>query len=303
MFDFTRGHLLRLLRVPHDPDPPVGGPGSLVVFRAGRNFYKLRLLRWALAQVGALAGILFSLQMLNMIEDAVTDARARSAPRATAPSVTPATTPTAPATEPAPKHRKRTDPKQRAVAAAAQFAERSPTWLFAVLRILEGIGILIYLCQIPLTYAMARLDYELRWYMVTDRSLRIRSGLSSVLETTMSFANVQQVVVTQGPLQRFLGLADVRVQSAGGGGDHKEGHGMDTSLHMGIFHGVENANHIRDVILERLRLFRASGLGDPDDASTPPAATIAPPASVSSATVAAARELLHEARALRQALS
>jgi uncharacterized membrane protein YdbT with pleckstrin-like domain len=147
-----------------------------------------------------------------------------------------------------------------------------------------------------------RLDYELRWYLVTDRSLRIRTGITTVRESTMSFANLQQVVVTQGPLQRLLGLADVRVQSAGGGGDHSaQGkNGAAESLHTGIFHGVANADEIRDLILERLRLFRAAGLGDPDEqAAAPLPSAVQEPADA----IAAARELLTEARALRTAIT
>ena len=95
----------------------------------------------------------------------------------------------------------------------------------------------------------------------------------------MSFANLQQVVVTQGPLQRLLGLADVRVQSAGGGGDTHEKGGGD-SLHTGVFHGVDNAGEIRDLILERLRHFRETGLGDPHELRTAQSASAAtrPPA-------------------------
>jgi uncharacterized membrane protein YdbT with pleckstrin-like domain len=182
-----------------------------------------------------------------------------------------------------------------------EVAARWPGWVFPLLKLAELGGILLYLGQIPVTYAMARLDYELRWYIVTDRSLRIRSGLASVQESTMSFANVQQVVVSQGPLQRVLGIADVRVQSAGGGGggeSHQKGAG--DSLHTGIFHGVNNANEIRDLILERLRRFRETGLGDPDEPPTAPVSVAAePPASTA---LVAARELLSEARALRQAL-
>jgi uncharacterized membrane protein YdbT with pleckstrin-like domain len=159
---------------------------------------------------------------------------------------------------------------------------------------------LLYLVQIPITYAMARLDYELRWYIVTDRSLRIRSGLASVQESTMSFANVQQVVVSQGPLQRVLGIADVRVQSAGGGGGESHQKGAGESLHTGVFHGVDNAHEIRDLILERLRRFRETGLGDPDESRAAPiSAAVEPPAPTA---LAAAHELLGEARALRQAL-
>ena len=45
-------------------------------------------------------------------------------------------------------------------------------------------------------------------------------------------------------------------------GHHK--HAQD-SLHSGVFHAVDNAKGIRDLITERLRQFRESGLGDPDE--------------------------------------
>ncbi len=143
--------------------------------------------------------------------------------------------------------------------------------------------------------------HELRWYMVTDRSLRIRSGITSLLESTMSFANVQQVVVTQGPLQRLLRIADVRVQSAGGRGDAHDRDAGD-SLHTGVFHGVDNSSAIRDLILERLRRFRESGLGDPDEAA-PVSAGPAPADAGRGSALTAARELLEEARALRRHLA
>ena len=54
---------------------------------------------------------------------------------------------------------------------------------------------------LPLTFALVRLDYELRWYIVTDRSLRIREGVTSLRESTMTFANIQHIAVRQGPLQ------------------------------------------------------------------------------------------------------
>jgi hypothetical protein len=305
MFDRIRSRLLFWLRVPEDPSPPAGAPGSARVFRAGRTFYQLRLGRWGLAQLGAIAGIAFSLVLLDRMEAGARAVQAAAAPPAAGAAPTspppPAVSP-APASESAPpakpkKERTRSASSQRAL---TKIAERWPAWVFPLLRFAEFAGILLYLFQIPLTYAMVRLDYELRWYIVTDRSLRIRSGLTTVQESTMSFANVQQVVVTQGPLQRLLGLADVRVQSAGGGGDPEQHKGGD-SLHTGVFHGVANATEIRDLILERLRLFRAAGLGDPED--RPTTAPAAPPAPAAAAdSLAAARELLAEARALRESL-
>jgi uncharacterized membrane protein YdbT with pleckstrin-like domain len=131
---------------------------------------------------------------------------------------------------------------------------------------------------------------------VTDRSLRIRTGILRLQESTMSFANVQQVEIRQGPLQRILGVADVCVRSAGGSDPEADGkgHSQESSLHMGVFEGVPNAVEIRDLVIERLRRFREAGLGDPDDARAHPPAALLPDRS----TLAAAAELLEEARAL-----
>ncbi len=195
----------------------------------------------------------------------------------------------------------------------------APPWAFPIFWALKIIGILVYLIQLPLTYAVRRLDFEMRWYMVTDRSLRIRHGVWKIQESTMSFANIQQVVVTQNPIQQLLGLANVRVQSAGGGGGGEEHKHGDEDMHLGVFHGVTNATEIRDLILERLRRFRDSGLGDPEELrraahAASAAAAASASAAISTATtsgsiaaapelLAAARELAAEARALRVALS
>src|SRR5262249_47196535 len=153
-------------------------------------------------------------------------------------------------------------------------------------------GVLTYFAQLPFTYSIVRLNYEMRWFMVTDRSLRIRHGVWKVSESTMSFANIQQVVVTQGPLQRLLGLADVSVQSAGAGGGRQHASRRQANLHLGHFEDVTNAPEIRDLILERLRRFRAAGLGDPDE--TAPVAPSAASSFHESAPLDAARELLAE---------
>jgi hypothetical protein len=177
-----------------------------------------------------------------------------------------------------------------------------PPWVFPLTWVVKIVSFIVYLVQLPLTYAVRRLDYEMRWYMVTDRSLRLRHGVWRVAESTMSFANVQQVTVTQGPLQRLLGLADLKVQSAGGGSNPHSHEQKGDDMHLGVFRHVTNAPEIRDLILDRLRRFRETGIGDPDETSarTPAVATLG---IASDQTLAAARELLAEARALRATLS
>ncbi|MBL9213918.1 MAG: PH domain-containing protein [Opitutaceae bacterium] len=293
MFDRIRRQVLRFARVPADPEPPQGAPGSVRIFRAGRNLYHLRLLGWAAGQAGAVAGICFSLWFLHGLDETATALRSPAPAAVTSPAS--GADSAAPATPRAPNRRERAreEPARRSL---VRTVAGWPPWTLTALHWLEYGAILLFLLQIPVTFAAVRLEYELHWYIVTDRSLRIRTGLFRLQESTMSFANLQQVEVKQGPLQRLLGLADVRVQSAGGGGERPEAQGGD-SLHTGIFHGVDNAGEIRDLILERLRLFRAAGLGDPDDPE--PAAGSPPP----SDALAAARELLAEARALRQVLA
>jgi uncharacterized membrane protein YdbT with pleckstrin-like domain len=152
---------------------------------------------------------------------------------------------------------------------------------------------------------MIGLDYRYRWYMVSDTSLRIREGLLRVREQTMTHANIQNLAIRQGPLQRLFGISDLRVRTAGGGhrgGGSEQESSEGASMHLGYLRGVDNAAEIRDLILDRMRRLRDSGLGDPDEQ---PAAEPTTPTGWHSGPddrVAAARELLAEARRLRAAL-
>jgi len=121
----------------------------------------------------------------------------------------------------------------------------------------------VWLVSLPVGYALRRLDQEFRWYIVTDRSLRIREGVVAVREMTLTFANVQNVSVEQGPMQRLFGVADVHVQTAGGGGG--EPRPGEQSMHVGILRGVADAHALRELVLERVRRTADAGLGDPDD--------------------------------------
>ena len=165
---------------------------------------------------------------------------------------------------------------------------------------LEVFAISIWLVQLPLTFALIRLDYELRWYVVTDRAARLREGVLTLTEMTFTLLNVQDIRIHQGPLQRLLGLADVELRTAGGS-DVSAAHGGQGSapsrnLHLARFRGVDNAAMIRDLVLERMKRARDAGLGDPDDAGE--AEPTAP-----SALDRAARELMAESAALRLAVS
>lgn len=199
--------LLRWLRVPPEPTPPEGASDSVIVFRAGRNYWRWRLLTWAAAQLGAAI-------LAGMFATVILTAQAKMSPLAVL------------------------------------------LWDAA-----ETVAFVAYLVFLPISYQLQRLNYELRWYIVTDRSLRIRSGIWSVEEITMTFANIQDLRITAGPLQGWLGLADLVVSSAGGGA--AKGKGTDAkSGHTAQFAGIANATATRDLIVERLKHYRDAGLGD-----------------------------------------
>jgi membrane protein YdbS with pleckstrin-like domain len=122
--------------------------------------------------------------------------------------------------------------------------------------------LIILLTPALASYIALHLRFDSTWYVLTDRSLRIRRGIWTIRETTITFENIQNVVVNQGPLQRFFGIADVVVQTAGGGA-RKGPHGEDTmGPHAGLLEGLADAPRIRDLVLARLKESKSAGLGD-----------------------------------------
>ncbi len=277
MVDPLKQALVEVLRVPAEPTPPAGSPDSLRVFRASPKWLRLRLVLWGIRQVFALLGIVFVLAL--PVSAIPFDVPPPMESLARWLGVDP------------------TGPPDR---------EGGPpriTWgdLEGPLAIVELFAVGVLLAQALVSWAVIRIDWELRWYMTTDRSIRIREGTWSLREKTLTLTNVQNVQVVQNPLQRLLGIADVKVRTAGGGDrDSSEGHGEGEQaklLHVAVFRHVENAPAIRDLILARLRNAKSAGLGDPDDAEH---ADTAPEAR--STALEAAKDLLAAARELRHAI-
>lgn len=184
------------------------------------------------------------------------------------------------------------------------YMRQVPAWLgdrplvITVFSVLEIGAVVGFLTQAVWTLALLRLDFEQRWYLVSDRSLRIREGIVRMHEKTMTFANIQHVTIEQGPLQRLLGIADLQVRTAGGGGGgtSEETNKAKHDLHVAYFRGVADAHGIRATIRERLRRHSDAGLGDPDDP-----AESAPLSQAETSLLSAAHALAEEAHALRRA--
>ncbi len=115
-------------------------------------------------------------------------------------------------------------------------------------------------------YFLIRLDYDMRFYLVADRSLRIREGVLVIHESTFTYANVQNLRIHQGPLERLLGLSNLVVETAGGAASReKQSDSPFRRGHQGVLRGVANAREVRDQILKLLKRYRDAGLGDPED--------------------------------------
>jgi membrane protein YdbS with pleckstrin-like domain len=241
------------------PEPvPPVGDADVRVFRAAPSYFRYRAIVWGLRELGAVAGIVAYFTFAPW----------------TLENALPRRVPVGPFT-------------------------MSRETVIALSALIETVGIATLAVQAIASFLILRLDYEQRWYIVSDRSLRIREGLVRLHEKTMTFANVQQVGIRQNPIQRWFGIADVEVRTAGGGrraGNDERERGDDH--HVGVLRGVTDAEAIRDLVQDRLRHYKDSGLGDPDQDQAAPRHAAASPD-----LAAAAAALRDEARALRETLT
>src|SRR6185369_11035856 len=114
MFTPVRTAVLKLFKVPPEPELPAGSPGSVRTFRAAPNFFKLKLLLWGVRQAAAFAGLVVFIAVWQVASSGV------------------------------------------------------PRELDITVNVVKAFSILLFLAQLPVTYAIVRLDWEMRWYIATD---------------------------------------------------------------------------------------------------------------------------------------
>lgn len=141
-----------------------------------------------------------------------------------------------------------------------------------------------------LLYVGVHLRYDATWYVLGERALRIRRGVWTVTEITITYENVQNVTVRSGPVQRLFGVSTIEIETAGSGGSSEGGaHGQRAGVaNQARIEGVANAEQVRDLIMSRVRASRSAGLGDDQ---RDPAPRSAPSARLTSAHVDALREI------------
>ncbi|HVS16095.1 MAG TPA: PH domain-containing protein [Thermoanaerobaculia bacterium] len=261
--------LLAFLRVAERPDPPPGSEGTLSTFRASPRFLALSAIEWGLKQAGALFGIVLSLTLIGGGLPFVSFGGLESALE-----------------------------QDGRVRLGPLSVEGN---LGDVVTLVELFAIGAFAVQFMFGAALLKLGWEMRWYMVSDQSIRIREGLLRLNERTMTIANIQNMAVRQGPIQKLFGLSDLEVRTAGGGSGSEgssQGKGH-ADLHVGRFRGLDNAEELRDRIRAALARHRDAGLGDPDEDGDHPEDEPAADAASDAGAVEAALALLEEARSLR----
>ena len=107
-----------------------------------------------------------------------------------------------------------------------------------------------------------RVDYELRHYLVGDKSLRVSHGALVRREVTLSYANIQNVEVTQGPLEGLFKIKTLTISTAGGSAAPGT-----VNLHEARLEGLKNAEEVKQLILGMLKGHKDAGLGEPVDAA------------------------------------
>jgi membrane protein YdbS with pleckstrin-like domain len=105
-----------------------------------------------------------------------------------------------------------------------------------------------------------RLRYDATWYVMTDRALRNRRGIWTIRENTVSFDNIQNLKVQEGPIQRRLGIQNLVLETAAAGSAPAEDGAQGQQC---VVEGITDARELRDRIAERMR-GSGRGLGRED---------------------------------------
>jgi membrane protein YdbS with pleckstrin-like domain len=109
-------------------------------------------------------------------------------------------------------------------------------------------------------YVAIHLKYDTMWYVMNARSLRCRRGIWTIVEHTITFENVQNVHVRRGPLQYCFGIWTIVIETAGA--TEPEGANRFAVGNKAIMEGIDDPDQIRDLILERVRRSRGTGIGE-----------------------------------------
>ena len=147
--------------------------------------------------------------------------------------------------------------------------------LYIIRAVLTGPGFVVLM---PLLY----FRYETMQFRFDAEGVHMRWGILFRRQINLTYARIQDIHLTSGFIQRWRGLADIRIQTASGSA------GAEMTIE-----GLLEFEAVRDFLYARMR-----GTRKPASAATPASASTHETAE----TVALLREAVHELRAARQAI-
>jgi uncharacterized membrane protein YdbT with pleckstrin-like domain len=246
--------LFRFLRLTLEPPAPIADARLEQVLQPGHRAHQLHLLKWAGAQLSALVGVVVVLTAFDFTQ---------WLPR------------------------------------SLSFIEVFFQWADFINFLPDEwrwVGVILalggFLVQLPLSFLSLWAKRRTLWYVVTNQGVQLRHGLWTTHETSLRFANIQQVTLKQGPLQRVLGLVDIVLSTAGqrSSGDDDDD---EERKSRGQLRDLDSGSAQRLLTEIRQRLPSSA------DGAPPPHSAAA---QTSAQAVEAAQLLLSEARTLRQSL-
>ena len=133
--------------------------------------------------------------------------------------------------------------------------------------------------------------YHTMRYRFDDEGVSMRWGILFRREVSLSYGRIQDIHVTSGIFQRWLGLADLHIQTASG----------SAAAEMTI-EGLREFEAVRDFLYSRMRGVRKTGSGALAASVASASGSPSMPADASAEIVTALRDVTAELRATREAL-
>ncbi len=116
-------------------------------------------------------------------------------------------------------------------------------WTLYIIRaLLTGPGLIVLLPYLYFRYHTLRYTFD-------EEGIHMRVGILFRREVNLTYARIQDIHLSSGFLQRWLGLADIQIQTASGSSDAEL-----------IIEGFKEFEAIRDFLYTRMRGYHAPGM-------------------------------------------
>jgi putative membrane protein len=121
---------------------------------------------------------------------------------------------------------------------AIERPHRNLLWLYVIRAVLTGPGFFV---AMPLLF----FRYETMQYRFDAEGIHMRWGILFRRQINLTYARIQDIHLTSGLIQRWLGLADIKIQTASGSSDAEM-----------TLEGLMEFEAVRDFLYTRMRGYR-----------------------------------------------